>query len=151
MAMRIDKTFLSLLFGVLIALVVGWFSYQLWFNPVVFTEGFAPPLAVVDYGSLIRARWIANRILPWSVVLLLTIFLKEYRAAGYLLLMRVGVDFFDAFVMTLSLMNGHPHGNKAVWVGIGAYILTVVNTLAAVHLIRKPVESKAPLFGGSTE
>jgi hypothetical protein len=150
MAIKIDKTFLSLLFGVLIALVVGWFSYQLWFNPIAFTEGFAPPLAVVDYGSLIRARWIANRILPWSVVLLLTIVIKEYRAAGYLLLMRVGVDFFDAFVMTLALMNGHPHGNKAFWIMVGAYILTIVNAMAAVYLIRKPVQSPAPIFGMGT-
>jgi hypothetical protein len=134
---KIDKTFLSLAVGVFTALMVIYFTYELWFNPVEFTSKFAPPLAVVDYGTLVRARWISNRILPYGIVMLLAVFRKEYKVAGYLLLLRFGVDLMDASVLALSLMNNHPHGNDAVRVMLGAAFLAVLNLLSAIHLIRK--------------
>jgi hypothetical protein len=135
--LKIDKTFLALAVGVFTALMVIYFTYELWVNPVEFTSKFAPPLAVVDYGTLVRARWISNRIFPYGIVMLIAVFRKEYKVVGYLLLLRFGVDFMDGSVLALSLTNNHPHGLDAVRVMVGAYMLSVLNLLAGIHLIRK--------------
>ncbi|MGH2553253.1 MAG: hypothetical protein ACRDEB_06020 [Chitinophagaceae bacterium] len=129
-------TNLSLFVGVFTAGMVGWFTYNLWFNHVSFSEHFAPQLAVVDYGSNVRARWIANRIIPYGVVMLVAVLLKEYKVVGYLLLMRVGVDIFDGFVLTLSYFNNanSPDMNKTM---IGAYLLSLPCLFGGWYLIRK--------------
>lgn len=134
-------TILALAVGVFTAGMVGWFTYNLWFNHVSFSENFAPPLAVVDYGSSVRARWIANRIIPYGVVMLIAVFLKEYRVVGYLLLLRVGVDIFDGFVLTLANMNNvsSPAMNKTM---IGAYLLSLPCLVGGIYLVRKYPKSK---------
>ncbi len=132
----INGTVLACFVGVFTAIMVSWFTYNLWFNHIAFTEHFAPPLAVVDYGSEVRARWIANRIFPYGVVMLIAVFLKEYKVVGYLLVLRFGVDIFDGFVLTLANMHDvdSPAMNKTM---IGAYILSVFNLIAGLYLIRK--------------
>lgn len=134
--LKINATVLALAVGVFTALMVWWFTYNLWFNPVHFTENFAPPLAVVDYGSNVRARWIANRIFPYGAVMLLAVFLKEYKVVGYLLLLRFGVDIFDGFVLTLAYLN-NAHSPAMIRTMIGAYFLSILNLIAGIYLIRK--------------
>jgi hypothetical protein len=79
---KIDKTFLSSAVGVFTALMIIYCTYELWFNPVEFTGKFAPPLAVVDYGTLVRARWISNRIFPYGIVMLIAVFNARARCSS---------------------------------------------------------------------
>ena len=133
---KITGTSLAVFVGIFTAIMVSWFTYNLWFNAVSFSEHFAPPLKVVDYGSDVRARWIANRIFPYGVVMLIAAFMKEYRVIGFLLVLRFGVDIFDGFVLTLANLHevDSPAMNKTM---IGAYILSVFNLVAGLYLIRK--------------
>jgi hypothetical protein len=128
-------TWLSVAVGVFTALMVLYFSYALWFDHS-FTHQFAPPLDVIDYGSFIRDRWIANRILPYGVVMIVAAVLKEYRVIGYLLLMRFGVDIFDGFVITLAYVNdaASPAMLRTM---AGAYFLSLLNLAAGTHLVRR--------------
>jgi len=133
--LRSIAPFLATAIGVLTALMVLVFSYLLWFDHS-FTHNFAPPLSEIDYGSVVRDRWIANRILPYGVVMLIAAFLKEYKVIGYLLLMRFGVDLFDGLVLTLAYFNdaATPAMLRTM---AGAYFLAVLNLIAGVYLVRK--------------
>lgn len=140
--MHINKRSLAVALGVFTALMVIYFTYELWCNPIQFVDKFAPPLDKVDYGTLIRARWIANRILPYGIVMIACAIKKEYRLIGILLIMRFGVDVLDGFVLTLSLLN-NVHGTGTPQVMWGAYVLSVFNLMAGIYLVRQPAVAKA--------
>lgn len=126
----------SVAVGLFTGVIVLYFSYQLWVNPTEFVGRFAPPLAEVDYGSLIRARWIANRILPYGLVMLWAAYKKDYRIVGGLLLLRAGVDILDGLVLTLAMIN-NALGTQTALVMSAAYGLTVLNLIAAIYLLRR--------------
>lgn len=143
--MKINARFLAVAVGVFTGVMVLYFSYALWTDPVPFTGKFAPPLDKVDYGTLIRARWVANRILPYGVVMLFLALKKQYRLIGILLIMRFGVDLLDGFVLTLGLMHG-VHGTATNTTMYGAYFLSILNLMAGTYLLR---QTDTPQVAGS--
>jgi hypothetical protein len=137
---------LAVAVGIFTAVMVLYFTYCLWTDPVSFTAKYAPPLNHVDYGTLIRSRWVANRILPYGIVMLFVVLKKQWRLAGILLVMRFGVDLLDGFVLTLGLMNG-AHGNSTNQVMYGAYFLSILNLIAGIFLLRQPDGSQTAKTG----
>ncbi|HEV2991437.1 MAG TPA: hypothetical protein VG759_23580 [Candidatus Angelobacter sp.] len=140
--MKINARFLAVAVGVFTGVMVLYFTFELWTNPVEFTGKFAPPLATVDYGTLIRSRWVANRIAPYGIVMLICALKKQYRLIGILLVMRFGVDLLDGFVLTLGLMHG-VHGTATNTTMYGAYFLCILNIIAGIYLLRQPDQVSA--------